>query len=55
MIGVRPKSESHLRAIDSSSRIIDSLTSTRVRDAKARCDARKIDRDEDPFIARCAQ
>jgi hypothetical protein len=41
MIGVRPKSESHLHAIDSSSHIIDSLASLHELDANARCDACK--------------
>jgi hypothetical protein len=41
MIGVRPKSESHHRAIDSSSHIIDSLTSLHDLDANTRRDVCK--------------
>jgi hypothetical protein len=41
MIGVRPKSESHHHAIDSSSHIIHSLASLHDLDANARCHACK--------------
>jgi hypothetical protein len=51
MIGVRPKSESHHRATDSSSRTIDSRTSMRFATQTHESLRANIDRNEDLFIA----